>query len=337
MKTNQKGFVNIMVIVVVLVLIVGGGYFIWSKKSIPVATTPVTSKVYSETEILASLKTDWSSIQSAVLIDIQPRSGDTEAKIEHLKKIFTAPAAVQFIGNNNLLIRVNDMEADWTAVFNYDGSKLNFIETAWEEGGGTTLLPQSEWQKLISKYGDPSYSVSSYNNTGTYTSLTPGFEYLVKVPENIFINGKSTSVGADPIANWKIYTNIKYGFEIKIPQDWTVESGNSQGGGGLTFYSQASRIKNLAKVEECKNKPNSGMVPCVSVISDMVFANANYSYTDTKQETINGVVWEAIGGTYTYLAYQTKQGENLFYFSVVGFPENKEKLVKILSTFKFTK
>ncbi len=150
---------------------------------------------------------------------------------------------------------------------------------------------------------------------------------------------KSPTPIVDKTENWKTYTNTDYGFEIKIPSDWTVESGNSKGGGGLTFYSQASRIKNLAKIEECKNKSNSGFVPCVLAIEDMHFAGANYSFDhlNNKQETINGVEWTAIGGTYEGLAYQTKQGKSLFYFSVVGYPENKEKLAKILSTFKFTK
>ncbi len=141
------------------------------------------------------------------------------------------------------------------------------------------------------------------------------------------------NTNVDETVSLKTYTNTEYGFEIKIPQDWTVE----KNAGALEFISEVSRVKNSEKVEECKHKSNSGIVPCLMFVIDMRFYPSNYGYTNTKQEVINGVTWTAIGGTYEGLAYQTKHGDSSFHFSVVGFPENKEKLAQILSTFKFTK
>lgn len=35
-----------------------------------------------------------------------------------------------------------------------------------------------------------------------------------------------------PTANWKIYTNIKYGYEFKYPHDWFLEKMSELGEGG---------------------------------------------------------------------------------------------------------
>jgi len=194
MNMNQKGFANIILIVVVVVAIVAvGGYFVFSKKSEPVSqtgnTTPTqtnnqntnptpVSKTYSESEILASLKTNWQSTQT--LIPFRPSFHN---QAEDLKKVWRTPDAVQFIGKGGVLVRFEDDNNAHVAVLKFDNGKFSLLEVFKNQGEFTL----SDWQNLVNKYGDSSYSVSTYTTGLIRNKEIVNFTDLTKVSENIFV------------------------------------------------------------------------------------------------------------------------------------------------------
>jgi len=126
-----------------------------------------------ESEIITSLKSNWQSIQT--LIPFRPGHPGTTA--------WLSPHSVQFIGENNLLVGFEDGYNPGIAVLNFDGSKFKILETFKNQGNFTLL----DWQNLVKKYGDLSYSVSTYTISLLRNKEIVSFQNLTKVPENIFL------------------------------------------------------------------------------------------------------------------------------------------------------
>ena len=191
---NPKGFTNIVLIIVVVAIVALGGYFVFSKKSEPVSQTgnnlptqtntqntnptPV-SKTYSESEILANLKTNWQFTQT--LITFRPSYHN---QTEDAKKVWRTPTTVQFIGKNNVLVRFEDDNNAHVAIFKFDSSKFSLLEVFKNQSEFTL----SDWQNLVNKYGDSSYSVSTYTTGLIRNKEIVSFTDLTKVSENIFIS-----------------------------------------------------------------------------------------------------------------------------------------------------
>ena len=193
MNMNQKGFANVVLVIAIVIVAGAVGYFAFVEKSEPVSQTNNTiptktdtsninptpsSKIYSESEILASLKTNWQSTQA--LITFRPSYHN---QAEDAKKVWRNPSAIQFIGKNNVLVRFEDDNDVHVAVFNFNGSKFNLLEV-FKNRGEFTLL---DWQSLVNKYGDTSYSVSTYTKDIVRNKQIVIFPDLTKVSENIFV------------------------------------------------------------------------------------------------------------------------------------------------------
>ena len=179
-------------VAVAVILFGAAGYFMFVKKSEPVAQQPTpgsalntqtqiltpVSKTISESEIIASLKTNWQAIQ--VSIPFRPAYHN---QTEDVKKIWRTPNTVQFIGKNNVLVRFEDDNDVHIAVFNFNNSKFNFLEVFKSQGEFTF----SDWQNLVNKYGDSSYSVGTYTTDLIRNKQIVIFPDLTKVSENIFV------------------------------------------------------------------------------------------------------------------------------------------------------
>lgn len=132
----------------------------------------------SETEILASLKTNWRTVQLSI-----PFRPAYHNQAENAGKIWRTPTAVQFIGKNNVLVGFEDDNNAHVAVFNFNGSKFTFSEVFKNQSEFTL----SDWQNLVNKYGGSSYSVGTYTTGLIRNKQIVSFPDLTKVPENIFV------------------------------------------------------------------------------------------------------------------------------------------------------
>ena len=146
-----------------------------------------------------------------------------------------------------------------------------------------------------------------------------------------------TPAPIDPTANWKTYTNTQYGFEVKIPTDWTVDGSSSAN--ELFFYSSISKKENDARASRCKDPAvrENEALECSQRNIDMYFTNTTYGNNGNKKEVINGVTWTVLEGENSGWQYEAKQNGKSYHFALTYLPENKGRLVEFLSTFKFTK
>lgn len=145
------------------------------------------------------------------------------------------------------------------------------------------------------------------NNTGL-VSVVPTLTPIVSTQSVI---NPTINPTLDPTANWKTYSNTKYGFEFKYPIDQKLDdNGKGEIGIGKVSLSINKLGQNAPKVTQKKIN---------EIIWDML-------YFDPK--TPMG------GGPHSF--YQTKYSE--YYYVITYYDKETQQVAdQILSTFKFTK
>src|SRR3989338_900194 len=141
--------------------------------------------------------------------------------------------------------------------------------------------------------------------------------------------------GKEETGDWKTYSNDKYGFEVKIPADWTVDSSSAN---ELFFYSAFSKKENEARTVRCSTVKlllESDIMECSQRNLDMYFSTGTSGSNATEKEIINGIEWLVTEGQNAGWRYESKHNGNVYAFKLTYLPENKAKLVGFLSTFKF--
>lgn len=206
---NKQGFSPLVVLVILALLVLAGSvWYVYlqsspTKEPSPAQTqnqTPVpVTKTPSESEIFASLKSNWQSIQT--IIPFRPVYYNQK---ESAKKIWRAPSSVQFIGRNNVLVRFEDDNNVHIALLNFGGSDFNLLETFKNQSEFTS----SDWQRLVNKYGAASYSVSTYTTDLTRNGQIISFQDLTKVQENIFVANYWQDTTVTKIRVYAINTNV---------------------------------------------------------------------------------------------------------------------------------
>ncbi len=134
-----------------------------SSTTVPNATT--TSSL-SEMEVIGALLEGWPSLYK-------------DLKVVPANSAWYIYSA-QFIGNNRLLVYFEDGHVAYLAVLGYANNNFTVVKVMPE-----TMLSMSEWQNIVSAYGDPRGPISNYTigimRNGEYIQ----FDALTKVPENV--------------------------------------------------------------------------------------------------------------------------------------------------------
>ncbi len=162
---NQKN-IKIFFVAVAVVFVVGTGYF-------TLFIDTLVSTQYSESETITTLQNNWGVIQD--LVPVRPGHPGT--------LVWGKPVAVQFIGKNNILAVFEDGYNPCISVINFEKGEFKILETFKNQGD----FAQSDWQNLVKKYGDTSYSVATYSIGVIRNKEYVGFEKLTKVTENVLV------------------------------------------------------------------------------------------------------------------------------------------------------
>lgn len=139
----------------------------------------------------------------------------------------------------------------------------------------------------------------------------------------------------DPTANWQIYSNDKYGYEIKYPAVYTNATTSEQkklltiGSGVMPYYS-VEIIENISTLDDLK----SLMQESVKTIAP---AGLSITWKDMQvanQQAIK-MSFENFAGGYTGTVYRTGLINNSNAYIIKFFNGSPEEYHQIVSTFQF--
>lgn len=142
----------------------------------------------------------------------------------------------------------------------------------------------------------------------------------------------------DETANWKTYTNEKYGFSFEYPGGWNFSEGTSTQGGKLVFsvdftspsLSYQDNFKTNFGVEIISADPKSS-----DTTGFLKLIGADVRVIKSEKISVSGIV----GDYYKDLPGESSYNESVFlhggkYFGISQFTDN-ETYRAVLSTFKF--
>lgn len=168
-----------LIIIIVLLFVVGYSALVKNSSLSSGANYAQTSK--TESDIIASLKANWQSVQA--LVPSRPSYSQDKSGTN----VWQTPYIVQFIGKDNILIEIEDDNNAHVVVLHSNGNQFGLLEFFKNQYNFTL----SDYQSLVKKYGDSSYETSTYTIGLVRNKETIMFPNLTKVPENIFLKGYS--------------------------------------------------------------------------------------------------------------------------------------------------
>ena len=145
-------------------------------------------------------------------------------------------------------------------------------------------------------------------------------------------------VSSGDTSNWKTYRNEQYGFEVKLPPDWSVES--ATGADKLYFLSADTK---RALDEDKKNCATATQYNCIAEmpLSDIAFYQdslvAKIAPDTIETRVINGVIFQVFPYNATMfptMNYEATYNGDIYHFRI-GIGDKLGLGEQILSTFKF--
>jgi len=162
----------------------------------------------------------------------------------------------------------------------------------------------------------------------------------------------------DPTADWKTYTNTKYGYSIKYPNDWMINRGPGNVSDaelvkqrGIDFYSLETALSDVSLIIDTNELHPTGeeancqtLEGCISGVSQTF--PGEVSSSETQNITFLGEsavvkIYDRTTESYiqtNYHLFFLKNGDFYhlhFYSPKESYNQNKDALNLILSTFRF--
>ncbi len=134
------------------------------------------------------------------------------------------------------------------------------------------------------------------------------------------------------ISTWTIYTNDQYGFQIKIPKDWSIELSE----GVIKFISAEARAYNEQNAKACLGLSPENSCSPENPGADIIFSqNANATAGPKTDVTFSDLTFKRYesDGLYGEMNYMITKKGKIYNFAVF----NNQLGSQILSTFQFTK
>lgn len=129
-------------------------------------------------DLVSLIQTQWSSTQEK--FSIRPTFHNQQLNEEG---IWRGPTALQVIGEKNILARFEDDNNVHIVVLGFENGSFKILELFENQSD----FVSSDWQRVMSEYGDSSYSVRTYTIDVVRNGEIVSFGKLTLVPENIFV------------------------------------------------------------------------------------------------------------------------------------------------------
>ena len=165
---KNKKYIGLIFLLLLAAVLVVEAYLIYQKnhQNIYLEDGPrpaVSSRSQSENETIQKLLVSWKDTQGK----FSSKAGESGT--------FNPPSRVQFISSDTLLVYYDDGLVDHISVLRFKNNLFSELKNV----GVMSTMPQSQWQSLVSTYGDVNYPVSSYQSSDG--------KRFVKVSANVFV------------------------------------------------------------------------------------------------------------------------------------------------------
>ena len=150
----------------------------------------------------------------------------------------------------------------------------------------------------------------------------------IKLPEQ-------PELPADPMANWKIYENEKYGYEIKYPENWNIKDFGMIDIDNPNFTGLSLSSINNLNVEISFNLSNIGRI---TLVEKSKYSISNQKQSDVAINNIEGIKISGdtidSGKVIAIFMHYPKEPKNTFIIRLNDYSK-LDVFNQVLSTFKF--